>query len=146
MQAKDLPNYFSYLANHRVTAINDVFDHIATSEFTEDYMNEYDIGAMLDGSILMNNQVIGVVFHEHVGGARDWTLDEESFACSVADLVRLTVESHRRHRIEGDLLYQQKNLEKIVQTRIASIESNAKLFRFFVRARTLDYSLYGYRQ
>ena len=135
LQAKDLPNYFSHLANHRVTAINDVFDHIATSEFTADYMQVNDIGAMLDGSILLNNQVIGVVCHEHVGGARDWTLDEESFAGSVADLVRLTVESHKRHEVEGDLLYQQKNLEKIVQTRIASIESNAKLFRFlFERA------------
>ena len=98
-------------------------------------MQASDIGAVLDGSILLNNQVIGVVCHEHVGGARDWTLDEESFAGSVADLVRLTVESHRRQQIEGDLLYQQKNLEKIVQTRIASIESNAKLFRFlFERA------------
>ena len=135
LQAKDLPNYFSHLANHRVTAINDVFDHIATSEFTADYMQANDIGAMLDGSILLNNQVIGVVCHEHVGGPRDWTLDEESFAGSVADLVRLTVESHRRQQIESDLLYQQKNLEKIVQTRIASIESNAKLFRFlFERA------------
>lgn len=135
LQAKDLPNYFSHLANHRVTAINDVFDHIATSEFTADYMQANDIGAMLDGTILLNNQLIGVVCHEHVGGARDWTLDEQSFAGSVADLVRLTVESHKRQQIEGDLLYQQKNLEKIVQTRIASIEGNAKLFRFlFERA------------
>ena len=82
---------FSHLANRHVRAINDVFDHIATSEFTADYMQSNNIGAMLDGSILLNNQVIGVVCHEHVGGARDWTLDEEGFADSVADLVRLTV-------------------------------------------------------
>jgi PAS domain S-box-containing protein len=132
LQAKDLPNYFSYLANHRVTAVNDVFDHIATSEFNVDYTQANDIGAMLDGSILLNNQVIGVICHEHLGGPREWALDEQSFAGSVADLVRLTVESHKRKQVEGDLLYQQKNLESIVETRVAAIENNAKLFRFLV--------------
>ena len=88
MQAKDLPNYFSHLANYRVTTINNVFDHIATSEFTANYMQSYYISAMLDGSIFQNNQVIGVVCHEHVRGARDWTLDVESFAGLVADSVR----------------------------------------------------------
>ncbi len=130
--AKDLPNYFSLLSQHRVMAIHDVFNHAATSEFTADYLQSNGIGAMLDGTILINNQVIGVICHEHVGGARDWTLDEESFAGSVADLVRLTVESHRRQQVECDLLHQQKNLETIVERRIASIERNAKLFRFLV--------------
>ena len=132
LHAKDLPNYFGHLAQHRVTAIHDVFNHAATSEFTADYLRVNGIGAMLDGSILLNNQVIGVVCHEHIGGVREWTLDEQNFAGSVADLVRLTVESHRRQQVEGDLLHQQSNLETIVQRRIASIERNAKLFRFLV--------------
>ena len=132
LQAKDLPTYFGQLAQHRVTAINDVYDHVSTAEFPADYLQANGIGAMLDGIILLNSQVIGVICHEHVGGTRDWTLDEQSFAGSLADLVRLTVESHKRQQVEGDLLYQQKNLENIVQTRIATIENNAKLFRFMV--------------
>jgi PAS domain S-box-containing protein len=46
--------------------------------------------------------------------------------------VSVALESQKRQKIEIDLLEQQANLETIVKTRIESIESNAKLFRFLV--------------
>ena len=132
LDSADLPIYFSHLADNRVLAVNDIFQNTATSEFTAEYLQGNGIGAMLDGTIWLNNEIIGVICHEHVGGARNWTLDEQSFVGSIADLARLTIETHKRQQAEKILSFQQKNLESIVQTRIASIESNAKLFRFLV--------------
>ena len=132
LDSADLPIYFSHLADNRVLAVNDIFQNTATSEFTAEYLQGNGIGAMLDGTIWLNNEIIGVICHEHVGGARNWTLDEQSFVGSIADLARLTIETHKRQQAEKILSFQQKNLESIVKTRIASIESNAKLFRFLV--------------
>ncbi len=132
LDSEDLPIYFSHLADNRVLVVNDILQNAATSEFTAEYLQGNGIGAMLDGTIWLNNEIIGVICHEHVGGARNWTLDEQSFVGSIADLARLTIETHKRQQAEKTLSFQQKNLESIVQTRIASIESNAKLFRFLV--------------
>ena len=132
LDSADLPIYFSHLADNRVLVVNDILQNAATSEFTAEYLQGNGIGAMLDGTIWLNNEIIGVICHEHVGGARNWTLDEQSFVGSIADLARLTIETHKRQQAEKILSFQQKNLESIVKTRIASIESNAKLFRFLV--------------
>ena len=130
--AAQMPAYFSTLQQSRVVVVNNVQDHPATVDFTDDYLKDNQIGAMLDGTIWLNNAVIGVICHEHVNGAREWTMDEQNFVGSIADLARLTIEAQKRHQMEADLSYQQKHLENIVQDRTASIENNAKLFRFLV--------------
>ncbi len=130
--AEHLPEYFKHLKQNRVIAINDVYQHPATAEFTQAYLQENRIGAMLDGTIWLNNEVIGVICHEHVDGARQWTMDEQNFVGSITDLTRLTLEAQKRHQAEDDLSRQQKNVESIVQKRTASIANNAKLFRFLV--------------
>jgi PAS domain S-box-containing protein len=132
LQAKDLPEYFKFISQNRVVAANDILQHPSTVEFTQGYAQENNIGAMLDGTIWLNNQVIGVICHESVGRAREWTLDEQSFVGSVADLARLTIETDRRRKAEADLLKHQKDLEAIIEKRTAAIENNAKVFRFLV--------------
>lgn len=132
LDVTELPEYFRYLKQNRVIAINDVYQHPATAEFAKSYLQDNGIGAMLDGTIWLNNQVIGVICHEHVDGPREWTLDEQNFVGSITDLARLTIEGHKRQQVEDNLSHQQKHLETIVQKRTASIENNAKLFRFLV--------------
>ena len=132
LQAKELPEYFKFISQHRVIAANDIAQHPSTIEFTQGYAQENNICAMLDGTIWLNNKVIGVICHECVGSAREWTLDEQSFAGSVADLVCLTIEVDRRRKAETDLLKHQKDLEEIIENRTRAIESNAKIFQFLV--------------
>ena len=130
--AEEMPVYFACLRQSRVIVVKDVLDHPATADFTHEYLTDNHIGAMLDGTIWLNNEVIGVICHEHVNGTRDWTIDEQNFVGSITDLARLTIEAHKRLQAEADLSDQKKNLETIVQDRTASIENNAKLFRFLV--------------
>ena len=132
LAAKQLPHYFGALEQSRVVVANDVYQHNATQEFLADYFPTYQIGAMLDATIWHDGEMIGVICHEHVGGAREWTLDEQNYVGSLADLARLTVELHRRQKVETDLVEHKENFEDMLKSRTASIESNAKLFRFLV--------------
>ena len=131
LQAEHLPQYFAALSEARVIAINDAMSHPATAEFVEDYLPSQQIGAMLDATIWHNEEMTGVLCHEHIGGPREWTMDEQSFAGSLADLTRLALETHRLQIVQSDLQHKQTQLSK-VQKRIDSIERNAKLFRFLV--------------
>jgi PAS domain S-box-containing protein len=106
--------------------------HSSTVEFAKSYAKENNIGAMLDGTIGLNNEVVGVVCHEHTGGTREWTLDEQNFAGSIADLSRITMETDRRRKAEIDLLKHQRSLEDVIVKRTAEIESNARIYRFLV--------------
>ncbi len=88
---------------------------------------------MLDGTIWLNNQVIGAICHEHMGSAREWTLDEQSFAGSVADLARLTIETHRRRKAEQALGKQNEELELVVQARTQSLQESQRTFEYVVK-------------
>jgi PAS domain S-box-containing protein len=132
LKASDLPIYFTAMAGSRVLAIDDARNNQVTQEFAADYLPENNIGAMLDATIWQENEMLGVLCHEHVGEMRHWRLDEENYVGSLADLARLAFELDKRHKVETDLIEHQESFETRVQHRTAIIESNAKLFRFLV--------------
>lgn len=102
LEARNYPHYFEALESLRnVTAI-DAEGDIRTSELLADYLKPNRIGSMLDVPILQSGQVIGVVCHEHVGGARPFGAWERSFAGSIGDLVALALETRRRVQSEQD--------------------------------------------
>jgi PAS domain S-box-containing protein len=126
--AKELPEYFKHLSRHRVIAVDDAMRHPATAELTNGYLQEANIGAMLDGTIWLNNKVIGVICHEHVGSSREWTLDEQSFVGSLADLARLTIETYKRRNAEHRLQKYTEELEQIVNSRTKSLQESEQRF------------------
>jgi two-component system, cell cycle sensor histidine kinase and response regulator CckA len=102
LEAKNYPHYFEALESLRnVTAI-DAEGDIRTSELLVDYLRPNGIGSMLDVPILRSGQVIGVVCHEHVGGARPFGAWERAFAGSIGDLVALALETQRRLEAEHE--------------------------------------------
>lgn len=91
LAARDFPAYFRGLLEERTIAAEDAHTHPITREFSAAYLRPLGIGAMLDVPIWVDGEMVGVVCHEHVGAAREWSPDEESFAYlmgSVAALVR----------------------------------------------------------
>jgi PAS domain S-box-containing protein len=81
------PSYFSALERERVIAASDARKDPRTSEFLDTYLEPLGIGSMLDVPLRKNDQTIGVLCVEHVGGARAWTYDEQNFAIAVANLI-----------------------------------------------------------
>jgi len=132
LNAEDFPTYFAAITASRVVAVDDAGADRITHEFSGEYLPENNVGAMLDATIWQEDEVIGVLCHEHIGETRHWRLDEESYVGSLADLARLAFELDKRQKVETDLIEHQESFESMVQHRTALIENNAKLFRFLV--------------
>ncbi len=78
--------YFGALERERVVAAADAHHDPRTAVFSNDYLKPLGIGAMLDVPLRRDDSAVGVLCLEHVGGPRQWTVDEQNFALSVANL------------------------------------------------------------
>lgn len=96
LRMEDFPGYFTAVLSERVIVANDVRSHPATVELNEVYSVPLGIGALLDIPLGPAERRMGVLAFEHLGGQRYWTVEEESFAAAVGDLVTLAFESHER--------------------------------------------------
>jgi two-component system, cell cycle sensor histidine kinase and response regulator CckA len=115
LHACDFPVYFSVLESSRVVRFVDRDGDPMSEEFRASYLAPLGITAMLDAPILQGGDIIGIVCHEHVGNAREWTDPECEFAASVGDIVaRLYAEAERR-RAESALEAHQARLAELQQ-------------------------------
>ncbi len=112
----DFPFYFKALAKDLAIAADDARTDSRTKEFTESYLEPLGITSMLDVPIRFNGETVGVICHEHIGDAREWKLDEQNFAASIADLISLLLESNERRQAENALRRSQKQYESLVHT------------------------------
>jgi len=96
--ASNFPTYFESLRTQRAIAADDARTDERTAEFTESYLTPLGITSMLDAPIRAGEDMLGVVCLEHVGPARVWSREEQSFAASLADIVALGFETAERRR------------------------------------------------
>ena len=94
------PDYFTAIERDRVIASEDVLTDPRTREFKESYLVPNGIGAMLDIPLRQNDEMYGVLCSEHVGGRREWMIDEQNFSMAAANLIvmALTDDELRRTR------------------------------------------------
>jgi diguanylate cyclase (GGDEF)-like protein len=104
LAAADYPRYFAALEAEEPMAADDAHTDSRTSEFSAGYLTPLGIGAMLDAPIRLGLRLVGVVCHEHVGGARAWTRSEQKDAAFLASLASLALELGQRARREALLL------------------------------------------
>src|SRR6185369_12973177 len=103
ISVEQCPRYFAALEENRTIAAHDARTDARTSEFTENYLTPLGITSMLEAPIRIEGRTIGVVCHEHVGPPREWTIDEQNWAGSIADSVSLAFEASERNRAEEAL-------------------------------------------
>lgn len=101
LMAKDFAPYFEALESKHSILANDANTDPRTSCFSEFYLQPLGIGAMLDVPIWASGEMVGVICHEHVGGVRNWTTEEEAFGHILAGLVSVTVEQRALTRAAG---------------------------------------------
>jgi signal transduction histidine kinase len=116
----DLQRYVRALTTDLVAA-DDVIADARVREL-QAYCADREIGALLDVPVIADGEVLGVVCHEHVGGARVWHGAEIDFAANLGSVVALAIEAERRHaaqdrahaavaeqlRLEAELAQQRK--------------------------------------
>jgi PAS domain S-box-containing protein len=103
LQIQDYPRYFQALEESRTLAADDARKDPRTNEFTKGYLVPLGITSMMDVPIRHQGKVVGILCHEHIGLQREWTLKEQDFAASVADMTSLTLEASERKQAEGAL-------------------------------------------
>ncbi|MFB8787885.1 MAG: adenylate/guanylate cyclase domain-containing protein [Potamolinea sp.] len=97
LSAQDYPIYFQALEQEPILAFSDANTNSITNEFPS-YLAYKK--AILAVAICVGGQTVGVICYEHTNLTRHWTLDEQNFAGSLADLVSLCLEARERQRSE----------------------------------------------
>ncbi|MFT3711095.1 MAG: GAF domain-containing sensor histidine kinase [Archangium sp.] len=90
-----IPKYVQAVREKRFVATSDARADEMTREL-EDYLDVWNVRALLDAAVYRNGEVYGIVCHEHVGSAREWKRDERQFAATVADLASHFIEVNER--------------------------------------------------
>ena len=98
--ARDYPSYFSAIAKNRVIAAHEARSDARTRELSKAYLDVHGIKSMMDVPIWHKGRLYGVLCHEHVGPARRWTSDDETFAANLADLASVALEAGERRTAE----------------------------------------------
>lgn len=124
----DFPSYFRALSEGRVIPAHYARSDPRTRESAEIYLKPLGITSLLDAPVRLEGKMIGVICHEHTGSPREWTLDEQNFAGSMADLVALSLEVWQRRQAESALREARDQLEVKVAERTHELsEANERL-------------------
>ncbi len=113
LSSADFSRYFKALTEERTIAVYDAHADPRTREFTDAYLKPLGITSLLDSPIRISGQTIGVVCNEHTGPVRQWTLDEQTFAASIADLVSMAMEASERRKNEKEKKRLERQLQRV---------------------------------
>ncbi len=112
----DFPAYFNAIDRERVVAASDARVDPRTREFRDSYLDPNGIGAMLDVPLQRDNRRLGVLCAEHVGGTRQWTVDEQNFGISVGNLIVVAIAEEQRRQALAQLAESDARAHLIVDT------------------------------
>lgn len=106
----ELPTYFQALTRERTIAVNNVLTDPRTQELAIAYAGGDSVMAFMDTSIWLQGEMVAMLGIEVFDDTeRHWSLEEISFAGSLADLVTSALEAWQRRQTE--LALQKSELE-----------------------------------
>lgn len=115
--------YFDAVVAKRVIVVPDAHTDPITARL-RDYLTQMNVGALLDAPIYRDGEVIGVVCHEHVGTARQWTEREAGFASAVADMLTILIEQAERAELRAAI-----DAQRQLEAQNQKMQALAKLAR-----------------
>jgi two-component sensor histidine kinase len=118
---KDLPKYFSYLEKNEVIISNNVEEDSLHEELFSIYLNPNNIVSLIDIPLRSDGQMIGVVCFASTFQKREWKIEDQKFAMSIASLISLAMESAEKNR------YQEKLERAVTQKEILLSEMNHRV-------------------
>lgn len=101
--AKAYPTYFQTIETGEIVAADDARNDPRTQEFCQTWLVPQNITSMMDVPIRSGGKTVGVICHEHIGDLRQWTIEEQNFASSLAHMISLAIEARDRANAEAQL-------------------------------------------
>lgn len=111
IDASCFPDYLEALHTSRAIDAHNATHDPRTREMAES-LRPRDINAMLDASIRIDGQVVGVLCLEQTGSARAWQTDEIAFAGELADQFAQVINNHNRRTATSALYLFQRAVEQ----------------------------------
>jgi diguanylate cyclase (GGDEF)-like protein/PAS domain S-box-containing protein len=111
IDASGFPDYLEALQTSRAIDANNALRDPRTREMVES-LRPRDIHAMLDASIRVDGNVVGVLCLEQSGSTRVWQSDEIAFAGELADQFAQVINNHNRRTATSALHLFQRAVEQ----------------------------------
>jgi len=112
IDASPYPAYLQALHSGRALDAHDAHQDPRTCELSSSYLQPMGITAMLDASIRIAGEVVGVLCLEHIGTPRTWQADEIAFAGELADQYAQVLTNQQRRSATNALHLFQRAVEQ----------------------------------
>lgn len=112
IDASPYPAYLQALHSGRALDAHNAQQDPRTRELGDSYLHHMGITAMLDASIRIAGEVVGVLCLEHIGSARTWQADEIAFAGELADQYAHVLANQQRRSATNALHLFQRAVEQ----------------------------------
>lgn len=119
---EDYPSYFQALAGTSSITTDDVYEDPRTRELRDSYFTPLGITSTLDVPLWLGGTQVGIICYEHTGPKRQWSVEEEVFGDSLANLVALAIEGFERKRAQQALFESKAELEVKVAERTQELQ------------------------
>lgn len=139
LMAADYLAYFRALEEDQIIAAHNAYMDPRTAELSDSYLKPLGITTMLDAPIRLGGETIGVLCLERVATPRPWTVEEQGFIRSVADLITIAIEAHQRKQAEATMEQQLAAIEATING-IAILNKEGRL----IYMNTAHAKIYGY--
>lgn len=115
LEIQKYSNYFKALSEERTLAIHDVYHDARFQELVGYFLNtKREIASTLDAPIRHAGKIIGIICSENQGEKRYWTIDEQNFAGSLADLISVALAIQEQKRAEKALAEERNLLRTVI--------------------------------
>lgn len=112
IDASAYPAYLQALHSGRALDAHDALQDPRTRELGDSYLRPKGITAVLDASIRVAGEIVGVLCMEHAGPARTWQPDEIAFAGALADQYAQVLSNQQRRSATSALYLFQRAVEQ----------------------------------
>jgi len=110
----DYPAFFKAIEDTRTVALAHLRQDPRGREILHDYLIPLDITSAMGVAIRPHGKTLGFVCCAHVGPPREWSLEEQDFTASIADMLALQLETCERRRVERALANANEHLAETV--------------------------------